>query len=67
MSALAEELSGADLATGIAIFTRRSEAHGAGGWTPEDVLPPARHRLCHAIASEHSVLGPQDRRTRVTL
>jgi uncharacterized protein YhbP (UPF0306 family) len=67
MAALAEELTGADLDTGIAIFSRRSETHGAGGWTPEDVRPPARHRLYRAIASEHWVLGPQDRRTRVTL
>jgi nitroimidazol reductase NimA-like FMN-containing flavoprotein (pyridoxamine 5'-phosphate oxidase superfamily) len=67
MSALAEELSGDDLDRGIAIFSRRSEAHGAGGWTPEDVRPPTRHRLYRAAASEHSVLGPQDRRTRVTL
>jgi Pyridoxamine 5'-phosphate oxidase len=67
MSALAEELSGHDLDAGIAIFSRRSEAHGAGGWTPQDVRPPTRHRLYRAIALEHSVLGPQDRRTRVTL
>jgi nitroimidazol reductase NimA-like FMN-containing flavoprotein (pyridoxamine 5'-phosphate oxidase superfamily) len=67
MSALAEELSGDDLDRGIAIFSSRSEAHGADEWTPQDVRPPARHRLYRAIASEHSVLGPQDRRTRVTL
>jgi uncharacterized protein YhbP (UPF0306 family) len=67
MSALAEELSGDDLDTGIAIFSRRSEAHGAGGWTAEDVRPPARHRLYRAIASEHSVLGPQDRRTPISV
>ncbi len=67
MSALAEELSGDDLDRGIAIFSRRSETHGAGGWTPEGVRPPARHRLYRADASEHWVLGPQDRRTRVTL
>jgi hypothetical protein len=67
VSALTEELSDDDVDTGIAVFSRRSEAHGAGGWTPEDVRPPARHRLYRAIASEHSVLGSQDRRTRVTL
>ena len=67
MSALTEELSGDDLDRGIAIFSRRSETHGAGGWTPKDVRLPARHCLYRAAASEHSVLGPQDRRTRVTL
>ena len=65
--AVAEELMGTDLNRGIAIFSRRSEAHGAGKWILEDVRPPARHRLYRATASEHSVLGPQDRRTRVTL
>jgi hypothetical protein len=67
VSAVARELTGADLDRGIAIFSSRSEAHGAGEWTPEDVRPPDRHRLYRADASEHSVLGLQDRRTRVTL
>jgi nitroimidazol reductase NimA-like FMN-containing flavoprotein (pyridoxamine 5'-phosphate oxidase superfamily) len=65
ISALAEELSGDDLDRGIVIFSRRSEAHGAGGWTPEDVSPLARHRLYRATASEHYVLDEQDRRTPV--
>jgi hypothetical protein len=33
----------------------------------EDVRPPARHRLYRAAASEHSVLGPQDRRMPVSV
>ena len=67
MSAVAEELAGDDLDRGITIFSRRSEAHGAGEWNLEDVRPPARHRLYRATASEHSVLGPQDRRTPVSV
>ena len=67
VSAIAEELTGADLDRGIAIFSRRSQAHGASEWTRDDVLPPARHRLYRATAAEHSVLGPQDRRTSVTI
>ena len=67
VSAVAQELADTNLDTGIAIFSHRSEAHGAGGWNPEDVRPPARHRLYRATASEHWVLGAQDRRTRVTL
>jgi uncharacterized protein YhbP (UPF0306 family) len=67
MSAVAEELTGADLDRGIAIFSRRSQAYGASEWTRDDVLPPARHRLYRATAAEHSVLGPQDRRTSVTI
>ena len=59
MSAFAEELSGDDLDRDIAVFSRRSEAHGAGGWAPEDVRPPARHRLYRATASELCVLGPR--------
>jgi nitroimidazol reductase NimA-like FMN-containing flavoprotein (pyridoxamine 5'-phosphate oxidase superfamily) len=67
VSAIAEELADADLDRGIAIFSRRSESHGASEWTRDDVLPPARHRLYRATAAEHSVLDPQDRRTSVTM
>jgi uncharacterized protein YhbP (UPF0306 family) len=45
VSAVAQELMGADLERGIAIFSRRSESHGAGEWTLEDVRSPARPRL----------------------
>jgi hypothetical protein len=41
VSAIAEELSGTELDRGIGVFSRRSQAHGAGGWTREDVTPPA--------------------------
>jgi uncharacterized protein YhbP (UPF0306 family) len=67
MSAVAEELVGDDLDRGIAIFSRRSEAHGTGEWNLENVRPPARHRLYRASASEHFVLGPQDRRMPVSV
>ena len=58
MSAVAEQLSGADAVRGIDVFSRRSVAHGAREWTPEDVLPPAPYRVYRATASEHSVLAP---------
>jgi uncharacterized protein YhbP (UPF0306 family) len=67
ISAIAEELMGGDLDRGIAIFSGRSDAHGAGEWNVEDVRPPARHRLYRATASEHWVLGPQDRRMPVSV
>jgi uncharacterized protein YhbP (UPF0306 family) len=67
MSAVAEELTDTDLDRGIAIFSHRSEAHGAGEWTLEDVRPPAPLRLYRAAALEHWVLGPQDRRIPVSL
>jgi hypothetical protein len=67
MSAVAEELMGDDIERGIAVFSRRSEARGAGEWNLEDVRPPARLRLYRATASEHFVLDPQDRRMPVEL
>jgi nitroimidazol reductase NimA-like FMN-containing flavoprotein (pyridoxamine 5'-phosphate oxidase superfamily) len=65
MSAIAEELAGTELDRGIGVYSRRSQAHGASGWTREEVTSPARHRLYRATASEHSVLGDKDRRTLV--
>jgi hypothetical protein len=67
VSAVAQKLMGADLDRGIAIFSRRSEAHRTGEWNPEDLSPPARHRLYLATASEHSVLGEQNRRMPVSV
>jgi hypothetical protein len=62
MSAVAEELVGADADGGIEIFSRRSEAQGLRRWTPEDVAPAARNRLYRATASELFVLDPHDQR-----
>jgi len=70
VSAVAEELAGADLDRGIGVFSRASVAGGAGEWGPEDVRAPAPHRLYRAAASEHWVLDPDggpDRRTPVAL
>jgi nitroimidazol reductase NimA-like FMN-containing flavoprotein (pyridoxamine 5'-phosphate oxidase superfamily) len=64
LSALAEQLDDVDEA--VAIFSERSRAHGFPAWTREDVLPPARHRLYRATASERFVLDPHDRRLPVT-
>jgi nitroimidazol reductase NimA-like FMN-containing flavoprotein (pyridoxamine 5'-phosphate oxidase superfamily) len=58
MSATAQEVE--DVDEGIEIFSRRSEAQGLPVWTRDDVLPPARHRLYRATASEHFVLDPHD-------
>jgi nitroimidazol reductase NimA-like FMN-containing flavoprotein (pyridoxamine 5'-phosphate oxidase superfamily) len=67
LSAVAEELVGADIDRGIEIFSRRSEAQGMRPWTAEDVRPPARHRLYRATASELFVLDPHDQRLPVNL
>jgi len=65
LSAVAEELTEVD--EGIEIFSRRSQAQGMPAWTREDVLPPARHRLFRATASELFVLDPHDQRLPVHL
>jgi catechol 2,3-dioxygenase-like lactoylglutathione lyase family enzyme len=67
MSAAAEELTGDDLDRGVEIFSRRSQAHGAGDWTRADVQEPAALRLYCARASEHFVLDRHDRRLPVNL
>jgi hypothetical protein len=67
MLAVAEQLAGAEVDEGIEIFSRRGEAQGLRRWMPEDVLPPALHRLFRATASEHFVLDPNDQRLPVTL
>jgi nitroimidazol reductase NimA-like FMN-containing flavoprotein (pyridoxamine 5'-phosphate oxidase superfamily) len=65
MSAVAEELVAFDEA--LEIYSRRSKAQGLRAWTREDVLPPARHRLYRATASEHFVLDPHDQRLPATV
>jgi nitroimidazol reductase NimA-like FMN-containing flavoprotein (pyridoxamine 5'-phosphate oxidase superfamily) len=65
MSAVAEELT--DVDGGIEVFSRRSEAQGMRAWTREDVVPPARHRLYRATASEQFVLDPHDQRLPVSM
>jgi nitroimidazol reductase NimA-like FMN-containing flavoprotein (pyridoxamine 5'-phosphate oxidase superfamily) len=65
MVAVAEELS--DVDEKIRIYSRHGEAQGLRAWTREDVLPPARHRLFRADASEHFVLDPHDQRIPVDL
>jgi hypothetical protein len=68
MSAVAEQLTGADLERGIETFSRVSVSHGAKAWTRADVQPPAPLRLFRARVSEHWVLDPErrpDQRTRV--
>ena len=67
MSGVAKQVPDDHLDRGIDVFSRRSEAQGARAWTRDDVQPPARLRLYHAIASEHFVLGDQDQRIPVSL
>jgi nitroimidazol reductase NimA-like FMN-containing flavoprotein (pyridoxamine 5'-phosphate oxidase superfamily) len=67
MSAVAEQLAGADVDEAIEIFSQRGEAQGLRRWKAEDVLPPARHRLYRAVASEQFVLDEHDERLPVNL
>jgi hypothetical protein len=67
MSAVAREVPVDDSAEGLAVFSRRSVAHGGVGWTAKDVQPPAELRLYQATATEHYILGARDQRVRVTL
>jgi hypothetical protein len=68
MSAVAQDLTGADLERGTEIFSRVSESHGAKPWALDDVRPPKPYRLDRARVSEHRVLDPEshpDQRTPV--
>lgn len=70
MSAIAEQLTGADLDRGIEIFSRASLAHGGHEWKREDVAETTLYRLYRATASEHWVrdpVGRPDHRTPVTV
>lgn len=70
MSAIAEELTGANLQRGLEIFSRTSLAHGGREWKQEDVGESTLYRLYRAPASEHWVrdpVGRPDHRTPVTV
>ena len=67
VEALATELGGAEREEGIAVISRRSEAHGAARWEVADVTGPAPLRLYRARASAHFVLDEHDQRLAVRL
>jgi nitroimidazol reductase NimA-like FMN-containing flavoprotein (pyridoxamine 5'-phosphate oxidase superfamily) len=66
MSAVAEQLEGAELEAGLRVFAEHSAARGLSVWGPEHVRAPARHRLYRATVSEHFVLRA-DRDVRVAV
>jgi hypothetical protein len=70
MSAHAEILTGSELDRGLDIYSRSALNHGGIAWSKENALPPARHRLYRATASEQWILDPTasiDERIQVML
>jgi hypothetical protein len=61
-----EELEGRELERAIGIYSRRSEATDLTAWSAADVTAPVRHRLYHATASPHFLLGNNDQRIEAT-
>jgi hypothetical protein len=57
-----EELEGDELERAIRTYSHRSEATGLAAWGAAVVTAPARHRLYHATASTHFLLGGDDER-----
>ena len=71
MSGRAEELSGAELESEVAVFDAAGQAQGlTRRWALEDVVAPAPYRLYRATVSQHWVLDPDsspDDRAEITL
>jgi nitroimidazol reductase NimA-like FMN-containing flavoprotein (pyridoxamine 5'-phosphate oxidase superfamily) len=68
MAAQAEQV--VDPEGGMAVFSRRSLAHGGTEWGPERVQGSARLRLYRAVASQQFMLDPDrepDQRTPVAV
>ncbi len=64
MSAVAEELVGAELDRGLQIYNGRFQnpaEHGVRVIAPEDLWAPALYRLYRALAQRHWVLDPAGR------
>ena len=65
VEAEAEQVSEAERDRALAVYSRRSEAHGGGPWAAEDVMGSATHRLYRATASAHYLLLGDDTRRPV--
>jgi nitroimidazol reductase NimA-like FMN-containing flavoprotein (pyridoxamine 5'-phosphate oxidase superfamily) len=67
LSAVAEAVADQDIDTGMATFSRASQAWGGRAWSRSDVEAPARQRLYHATAVQHFVLSATDERIPVDM
>jgi nitroimidazol reductase NimA-like FMN-containing flavoprotein (pyridoxamine 5'-phosphate oxidase superfamily) len=65
MALVAEQVRGAEIERGIAIFSRVSVSHGGHEWSVGDVTAPARLRLYRATATDWWELDATDRRIAV--
>jgi hypothetical protein len=67
ISGVAQELPAHECADPIRVFSARTEGHGGGGWSLEDVIEPAEQRLYKATAEAIYVLDEHDQRVEVSL
>jgi hypothetical protein len=67
IEAEAEQLGDDERERAIEVYSRRSEALGAGPLTAGDVTAAAPHRLYRATASAHFLLDANDQRMAVRL
>jgi nitroimidazol reductase NimA-like FMN-containing flavoprotein (pyridoxamine 5'-phosphate oxidase superfamily) len=67
MTAVAQQLAGAEREAALDVYTRRTLLHGGEEWTLRDVEPPAPLRLYRATAVDQFVLSRDDNRIPVTL
>jgi nitroimidazol reductase NimA-like FMN-containing flavoprotein (pyridoxamine 5'-phosphate oxidase superfamily) len=67
LSAVAEEVPEVDLDRGLAVFSEVSRRQGLSVWARHDVVPPARHRLYRATATEWFVLTDTDERQPIDM
>ncbi|HEV8652789.1 MAG TPA: pyridoxamine 5'-phosphate oxidase family protein [Actinomycetes bacterium] len=58
MSAVAEELAGADIDRGLEVYPGPA-GRGGRAMTPEQLRPPALYRLYRATVSQHWILCPR--------
>jgi len=61
LRARAAEIHAGETDPGLALFSRRSLAHGGSAWTPGDVHGEAGLRLYRAVADEHWILAKDGR------
>ncbi|WP_448811215.1 pyridoxamine 5'-phosphate oxidase family protein [Agromyces bauzanensis] len=66
VEAIAQELTDADVADALAVYSARSVARGIRPWTESDVTGDAPFRLYRATATSVYVLDENERRVRVS-